>query len=122
LQCFARIISLICHFELGNKDVIKYYIKSTYRFLLMKEDLHLFQKYIIGFLKNLHNEPDDKELTSRFEQLRTQLLPLVNSGYEKRAFLYFDMISWLESKIEKRPVQDIIMEKSRLRIAVGGLG
>jgi RNase P/RNase MRP subunit POP5 len=40
------------------------------------------------------------------------MLLLVNSAYEKRAFIYFDIISWLESKIEKRPVQDIIQQKA----------
>ncbi|MDJ1501797.1 hypothetical protein [Xanthocytophaga agilis] len=117
LQCFARIITLIAHFELDNRDVIKYYIRSTYRFLLMKEDLHLFQKYILGFLKKLHDDPDEEELTRRFVELRNQLLPLLNSAYEKRAFLYFDMISWLESKIEKRSVQVIIQEKAALRLS-----
>jgi hypothetical protein len=116
LQCFARIITLISHFELGNRDVIKFYIKSTYRFLLMKEDLHLFQKYILGFLRRLHDEPDEQELTQRFVELRNQLLPLVNSAYEKRAFLYFDMISWLESKIEKRSVEMIIQQKATMRL------
>lgn len=111
LHCFARIINLICHYELGNNDVINYYILSTYRFLLKKEDLHLFQKYILLFLKNLEKETNQRELVENFEKLKMQLLPLVNSDYEKRAFIYFDIISWLESKIEKKPVQEIIRSK-----------
>lgn len=111
LHCFARIINLICHYELGNFDVIKYYIISTYRFLLKKDDLHLFQKFILKFLKDLNNEGGDKAMTAKFTKLKMQLLPLVNSSYEKRAFIYFDIISWLESKIEKRPVQEIIKDK-----------
>jgi hypothetical protein len=31
--------------------------------------------------------------------------------YEKRAFLYLDIISWLESKIENRRISDIMKEK-----------
>jgi hypothetical protein len=34
-----------------------------------------------------------------------------NHPFEKRAFLYLDIISWLESKIENRPVQAIIRQK-----------
>ena len=111
LHCFARIINLICHYELGNFDVINYYIISTYRFLLKKDDLHLFQKFILNFLKDLNKESNNKDLFERFATLKSQLLPLVNSAYEKRAFIYFDIISWLESKIEKRPVQDVIRDK-----------
>ena len=111
LHCFARIINLICHFELGNYDVINHYIISTYRFLLKKDDLRSYQKYILGFLRNLKKD-QEQELSERFEKLKAQLTPLMGSPYEKRAFIYFDIISWLQSKIEKRAVQDVI--KSRL--------
>jgi hypothetical protein len=115
LHCFARIINLICHYELGNFDVINYYIISTYRFLFKKDDLHLFQKFILKFLKNLNSETNNKELLEGFKQLKVQLMPLVNMVYEKRAFIYFDIISWLESKIEKKSVQEIIKEKFTLK-------
>jgi hypothetical protein len=112
LHCFARIINLVCHYELGNYDVIKYYIISTYRFLWKKDDLHLFQKYILKFLKALTDELSEKELVERFKKLKLQLLPLMSSPYDKRAFIYFDIISWLESKIERRTVQEVIREKA----------
>lgn len=111
LHCFARILNLVCHFELGNFDVIKYYIISTYRFLLKKDDLHEFQQLIMTFLKNLKFEISARDLIERFTKLKQSLLPLVNSSYEKRAFIYFDIISWLESKIEKRSVPDITRDK-----------
>ncbi|HSZ25205.1 MAG TPA: hypothetical protein VK766_05785 [Cytophagaceae bacterium] len=117
LHCFARILNLVCHYELGNFDVIKYYIISTYRFLWKKEDLHFFQKYILGFLKNLNTNLNNKDLIDRFQKLKTQLMPLVNSDFEKRAFIYFDIISWLESKIERRTVQEIIKDKFKEKIA-----
>jgi RNase P/RNase MRP subunit POP5 len=41
----------------------------------------------------------------------------VNNPYEKRAFIYFDIISWLESKIEHKKVQDIIREKFKQKWA-----
>ena len=116
LHCFARIMNLVCHFELGNFDVIKHYIISTYRFLLKKDDLRLFQKFVLSFLKNLSIDTDNKSLIIEFRQLKNQLLTLVDSAYEKRAFIYFDIISWLECKIEKKSVQEIIKEKFESRI------
>jgi len=110
LHCFARILNLICHYELKNFDVIGYYIVSTYRFLLKKDDLKLFQKYILKFLKNLSGQ-EGKELNDSFINLKNQLLPINNNPFEKRAFIYFDIISWLESKIENKPVQSIIQAK-----------
>ena len=111
LHCFARILNLVCHFELRNFDVIHYYIISTYRFLLKKDDLHMFQKYILSFIKNLSKQKSDKDLLEQFNTLNRQLLPLVNNPYEKRAFIYFDIISWLESKIENKTVQQVVKYK-----------
>ena len=34
-----------------------------------------------------------------------------NHPYERRAFLYLDIISWLESKIENKPVGEVIRQK-----------
>ena len=116
VHCFARILNLISHFELGNTDIIDYYIKSTYRFLLAKDDLNHYQLYILKFLKNLTKETTDSDLVKRFENLRAQLLTLTDSPYESRSFSYFDIISWLESKIQKRTVQEVIQEKARRKI------
>ncbi|MGB3850047.1 MAG: hypothetical protein WA958_08785, partial [Tunicatimonas sp.] len=114
IHCFARILNLISHYELGNTDVIDYYIKSTYRFLLLKDDLGDYQRFILGFLKNLHRNPTEAELIDRFRELRTQLLTLIDRPYENRAFAYFDIISWLESKIRGCTVEEVIREKVRL--------
>ncbi|MEJ2004177.1 MAG: hypothetical protein P8X57_04260 [Cyclobacteriaceae bacterium] len=117
IHSFARILSLISHYELGNTDVIEYYIRSTYRFLLRRKDLYSFQKYIIRFLKKLNERLSDDELINAFAELRDQLRPLQNNPYERRAFMYFDIISWLESKLEHRPVGDVINEKAMSRIS-----
>ncbi len=111
VHSFARIVNLITHYELGNRDVIEYYIRSTYRFLLKKHDLHAFQQYILAFLKGLTRETTQRQLLIAFKQLREDLLKLSESEYDKRAFVYFDIISWLESKIENKPVAEIIREK-----------
>lgn len=110
---FARILLLICHYELGHTDIIDYHVRSTYRFLLKTKNLQMYHKYILNFLKRLNVNLADEELINRFQRLRNQLLPLENDPYEKRAFIYFDIISWLESKIENRPVEDVIQEKAR---------
>jgi len=117
---FARILNLISHYELKHNDLVDYYIKSTYRFLSKKEDLHLFQTRIIRFLKKLNTVKTDKELRSAFKELREQLLLLTTNPYEKRAFMYFDIISWLESKIYGKPVQEIIKGKVLKKVVADG--
>ncbi len=112
---FARILNLISHWELGDTELIDYHIRSTYRYLTKKSDFHLYQQYILKFLRKLAKILPE-ELKQAFIDLKKDLLPLRNNAYEKRAFLYFDIISWLESKIENRSNQEIIREKAVKRI------
>ncbi|MEM9834500.1 MAG: hypothetical protein AAF944_27990 [Bacteroidota bacterium] len=116
IHCFARILNLISHYEQENTDIIEYLIKSTYRFLLLRDDLQQYQAYILGFLRNLAYGTTETELIRRFDQLRQQLLTLTDNPYESRAFIYFDIISWLESKISKRSVEEVIQEKALRRM------
>ncbi len=111
VHAFARIINLIAHYELGNRDVLEYAVRSTYRFLRKKDDLQSFQKHILEFIRNLSWQVTDDELIHRFVDLREKLIPLSNSRFDSRAFAYFDIISWLDSKIENRSVQEVIKEK-----------
>lgn len=110
LLCFSRILNLVAHYEAGldyNLDVL---IKSTYKFLIKMEDLHEVQKEFIKFLRTL---PDiyPHEVKGEFIKLHKKLKSFENDPYQSRAFLYLDIISWLESKIENRPIGDIIRDK-----------
>ncbi len=110
IQCFARILSLIAHFELGNAQLVEYQVKSVYRFLSKMEELHAVQLEIFRFLRRTPRM-QAHELRGEFIELKRKLEKLENDPFEKRPFLYLDIISWLESKIEGRPVQEVIREK-----------
>lgn len=110
IQCFARILSLIAHFELGNAQLVEYQVKSVYRFLAKMEDLHAVQKEIFRFLRKTPRMRET-ELKSEFITLKNKLVKLEDEPFERRPFLYLDIISWLECKIQDRPVQDIIRQK-----------
>jgi hypothetical protein len=115
IQGFSRILMLISHWELKNTEFVDYYIRSTYRFLKKKQDFHLYQKYLLDFLTQLGTGLPEK-IEKAFVTLYKKLKPLLNNPYEKRAFVYFDIISWLESKIYNRSNQEIIQEKAKKRI------
>jgi hypothetical protein len=113
LACFARLLCLIAHYESGKDFNLESQLLSTYKFLIKMNDLHQVQKEIIRFLKNLNNlYPSD--IKKEFIKMRERFIELEKKTYEKRAFLYLDIISWLESKIESRKISDIIKEKARL--------
>ncbi len=114
LHCFARILNLIAHYEMGNQTLVDYQIRSTYRFLRKMNDLNKVQEEVLKFLRNLGNVKlaDVKE---EFIKLRQKLINISNLPFQRRHFIYLDIISWLESKIENKPVQSIIQAKFKPR-------
>ncbi|MBT8306292.1 MAG: hypothetical protein KJN85_05100 [Maribacter sp.] len=112
LMCFARVLSLVAHYEAGMDYHLELQLKSTYKFLLKMNDLHAVQKEMIKFLRNLGNIYPH-ELRNEFQKLYNELKKYENHPYEKRAFLYLDILSWLESHLEGKPVAQIIREKSK---------
>lgn len=111
IHSFARLLNLVTHFELGNDELVEYQVRSTYRFLSKMENLQEVQRYILDFLRGLR-QVRAGQLKDEFVRLKDKLVGLESNPFEKRAFLYLDIISWLESKIEDRPVQEVIREKA----------
>ena len=110
LQCYSRLLHLIAHYELGNFQLLEYLTKSVYRFMAKMENLSAVEEEMFKFLKNsLRLSP--RQLKPEFEKLLNKLKQYEKNSAEARAFAYLDIISWLESKIENVPVQDVIREK-----------
>jgi hypothetical protein len=110
LQCFARVLNVVAHYEGGLDYHIEALLRDTYKYLLKINDLYEVQKEMIKFIKGLQDiYPHD--IKKAFIEFHKTLKTYENHPYERRAFLYLDIISWLESKIENKPVSLIIKEK-----------
>lgn len=110
LQCYARLLHLIAHFELGNYDLLEYLIKSVYRFMGKMENLSAVEEEMFRFLRNALQLSPGK-IKPAFQNLLDNIRKYEGNRFETRAFVYLDVVSWLESKIENVPVQDIIHTK-----------
>ncbi len=110
IQCFARLLHLIAHYECGNMNLVEYLIKSVYRFLSKMENLDAVLGEVFSFLqKSLSSKP--KDIHQSFLTLRDNLEKASQGKYNKRSYQYLDIVSWLESKIKNVPVQEIVRAK-----------
>ena len=74
------------------------------------ENMSMVEESIFNFLKTaFHVSPKNikPELRKLLEKLKVQQ----DDRFETRAFIYLDIISWIESKLEDVPVEKIIREK-----------
>ena len=111
LLCFTRLLNLIAHYEAGFDYHLDQHIRDTFKFLLKMGDLHEVQKSLIRFMRKLGNIYPS-ELKDAFRKLHEELKQYEQDPYERRAFLYLDIQSWLESKIQNKTVAEIIHAKA----------
>lgn len=110
LYRFAKICNLIVHYELNNTEFLNYSFKSTQRFFKMID--YPFE-YEISFLKHFKNiaiskkRPENKK--SYFIEFRAHLEEIFKDPYQMIASEYFDLIAWVDSKINETDyAQEII--------------
>ena len=106
LQCYARLLHLIAHYELGNYDLLEYLIKSVYRFMAKMKNLSVVEEEIFKFLRKAFSLKRSKIILA-FKTLKEKLEKYQGSPLETRSFMYLDIIGWLDSKIQNVPVQQI---------------
>ena len=110
LQCYSRLLHLIAHYELGNYGILDSLIKSVYRFMAKMQNLSVVEEEIFKFIRKSF-QLSVKTIKPELERLLVKLKKLQNNRFETRAFIYLDIISWLESKLENIPVQEVLKRK-----------
>jgi hypothetical protein len=110
LQCYARLLHLMAHFELGNDSIIESLIKSVFRFMSRMENLTVVEEEMFKFLKDNVYESAAK-LKPGLTKLLQKIKHFEKNRYETRVFSYLDIISWVESKVYDKPMSAVVHEK-----------
>jgi hypothetical protein len=110
LQCYARLVHLLSHYELGNYDILDPLSKSVHRFFAKMKNLTDVERAIFDFLQHSFDHPP-KEIRARLEKFYDQIRHLEKSRYETRSFAYLDIISWVESKVFNKTMESVINQK-----------
>lgn len=110
LQCYARLMHLMAHYETGNSDIIEHLTKSVYRFMAKMKNLTVVEEAMFRFLRHSLTVPKQK-LQAEMERFLETVRHLEKNRYETRSFAYLDVISWVESKVGRLPMSRVIHQK-----------
>jgi len=110
LHCYARLLHLIAHYELGNTALVEYLTKSVYRFMAKMQRFSIIEEEIFRFLRQSFHA-GKKEMKKQFALLLNKLLEYENKPSESRTFAYLDIISWLQSKIRETSMAEVLQSK-----------
>lgn len=111
LQNYSRILFLICHYELQNIGLLPYIIRNTKSYFKGRQDLNQFLQHAISLFEDLKNKGvmDHKGVFKKYENIFAEL---ASNRYDKRAFIYLDINSWLESKVKNISLAEVVKSKA----------
>ncbi|MEM6271652.1 MAG: hypothetical protein AAF998_19605 [Bacteroidota bacterium] len=112
IQCMARILNLIIHLELGNRDFVEYNLKSTARFLSNRDRLYKFERIILKYLRYLAAlgpDDSDRDLLVKFSAEMEEVLidPL-----ERKALNLFDVVTWIKSRQQQASMMQLVQSEA----------
>lgn len=110
LQCYARLVHLMAHYELGNYMLIESLTKSVYRFMAKMNNLTVIEEEMFKFLKASFKISRHK-MRQELKAFLNKIKHLEKNRFETRAFAYLDVISWVESKVYDKTMSEVIYAK-----------
>lgn len=112
LNASTRILTMILQFELGRSELLEYLARSTYRYLSKLEGLYEFEEIMLAFMKKFSRNDLLRGNKEVFEKLRKRLIMVNYEPGERNALSTLDLIAWVDSKVENKPLHEILKEKN----------
>lgn len=110
LQCYARLMHLLAHYEMGNLELMDSLTRSVFRYMSRMKNLTIIEQEMFRFLRNSFKFTT-RQLKPEFEHFLEKVKHLEGNRFETRSLAYLDIISWLESKVAGKPMQEIVYNK-----------
>lgn len=98
-QCYARIMNLVVAYESGNPDRIEHELRRAYYFLTKRNKIYKYEKIILEYTRQAFRVRSEREIGEMLEFMHRDLSAIKNDPFEENAFDAFDILPWLEGKI-----------------------
>ena len=113
IYSFSRLFNIVIHYELENYDFLEYVVKSTNRYLSKQERDYQVENVCIKSIRKLAKTAETVNRVEIFEKMQSEISELLNDHNERVVLEYFDISSWVRSKIKKISFEEEI--KMRLK-------
>ncbi len=111
IQSYARLMYMMAIYDMEEYDMIPQKNLAFKKFFEQIKDKNEVQITIYRLFQEIARTPLF-ERKAVFKKYYTQLLKFESSPYEKRAFLYLEILPWLQGKIEGKELSKVIGESS----------
>ena len=113
LQSFARIINIGLHYELNNFKQLEYIISTIKNYYKTQASYFKTEKLIVNYFEKLSTlkvagKENEKEIFIAFKK---DLEETMKDPHEKNVNFYFDIETYVDSKIKKTPMDGLMAKK-----------
>jgi len=115
LHASTRLLTMMLQVELGRNEMLEYLARSTQRYLIKLEGLYKFETIMVAFMKRYSTFKPEQDATKILKKLRTDLVAVGYEPGDRNALSTLDLLAWVDSKIEDRPMNEILKEKNELQ-------
>lgn len=108
IQCYARIMKLMALYDMEEYNLIIKHGKGFQKFYDKLKNPNRVQQTILQMLKQLASVPilSQKDILKvNYEELKR----LRENNFEKRAFIYLDILPWIASKINRKSIGESVI-------------
>jgi hypothetical protein len=107
-----RIMNLLVCYELGDIDLIQSEMRSIKREMAKNKERSLkVERLLLKFLNLSFTITDQKKLTEFWKRLEKEVEILYTDKYEQQILRKIDFMAWIESKVFKKDLSEIIKQK-----------
>ena len=107
-----RLVHLLIQYELGNFDYIRYETRAFRRYLRPdSKRSFLLERTVIKFLSMGELSPVMAYRIALWKKLQGVFQQIRNDPYERHQLQLFDFAAWIESRIMRRSLKEILREK-----------
>lgn len=112
LHASTRILTMMLQYELGRSELLEYLARSTYRFLTKLEGLYEFEEVMLNFMKRCSKSDYSVDDKLMFVKLKQDLERVNYEPSERNSLSTLDLIAWVDSKIESKPLHLVLRDKN----------
>lgn len=109
----ARLVNLLLQAELKNYDFLENEIKSIKRNIGFEKQVFVTEKLLFKFVGNYPLPSFEKSRVRLWKQFQTNISSIEKDKYELRLLRNFDFLAWIEHRLTRKPLADILAEKTQ---------
>ncbi len=108
----SKVLTLVLHWELDNHKYLPNMLRSFTRYLHKHQRTFEFERLFLRCFRAKVKYRTKSELKKEMQEIHKELL--LNKEELIKELPYFDLIAWIQSKIENRPIYEILQEQERI--------